>query len=137
MNSSKLMTSLVFAVIAVASASAQTGAVRVDVPFSFTMGKQTLAAGTYKVAVNGSLLQVARMDGAGLATVSTNLTGEQTEQNTTPRLIFHRYNDHYFLSVVWIGEINQGHELYVAPAELEYARAIRQEQMVVLASKRP
>ena len=138
MKRSKLMISVVFAMfVLLTTAFAQTGAIRVSVPFDFTVGKQTLAAGDYKVSVSGSMLQVARLDGPGVAIVSTNYTGGGPNQDLTPRLVFHCYGIHRFLSVAWIGDVNQGHELYATAAELEYARTVKQEQTTVLASRMP
>jgi len=132
------MVSVAFAAfVLLTSAFAQTGAIRVSVPFDFTVGRQTMAAGDYRVAISGSLLQVARIDGPGVSTVSTNYTGGSPNQDMTPRLIFHCYGNRHFLSVAWIGETNQGHELYASSAELEYARTTKQEQTIVLASRMP
>lgn len=136
MKSSRFMIGVAFALsVLLGSAIAQTGAVRVTVPFDFTIGKQAMAAGDYKVSVSGSLLEVARIDGPGTATVSTNLTGGGSNQNVSPRLVFHCYGNHRFLSMAWIGEVNQGHELYASPAELELARTTKQDEKVVLASR--
>ena len=136
MKSSRLMIAVAFALfVMVASAVAQTGAMRVTVPFNFTVGTQTLAAGDYKVSISGSLLQVARADGPGGAIVSTNPTGGGANENASPRLVFHCYGTHRFLSIAWIGEMNQGHELYASSAELEYARTTKQDQKIVLASR--
>ena len=138
MKSSRFMVSVAFAAfVLVTSAFAQTGAIRVSVPFDFTVGRQTLAAGDYRVAISGSLLQVARIDGPGVSTVSTNFTGGNPNQDMTSRLVFHCYGNRHFLSVAWIGETNQGHELYASAAELEYARTMKQEQTIVLASRMP
>jgi hypothetical protein len=130
------MISVVFALfVLLASAVAQTGAVRVTVPFAFTVGNQTLAAGDYKVSINGSLLQVARIDGPGTASVMTSYTGSGPNQDPNPRLVFHRYGKRHFLSQAWIGEVNGGHELFASSAELEYARTTKQDQAIVLASR--
>jgi len=138
MKSSRIMISVAFAwFVLLTSAFAQTGAVRLTVPFAFSVGNQTLATGDYKVSINGSLLQVARADGPGVAIVSTNLTGGGPNENVSPRLVFHCYGTHHFLSIAWIGEMNQGHELYASAAELEYARTTKQEQTIVLASRMP
>jgi hypothetical protein len=136
MKNTRFVVSVVFAAfVLLASAFAQTGAIRVTVPFDFTVGKQTLAAGDYKVSISGSLLHVARIDGRAASTVSTNYTGGGANQDLTPRLIFHCYGNRHFLSVAWIGEMNQGHELFASPAELQYARTTKQEQKTVLASR--
>jgi len=121
--------------VLVASAVAQTGAMRVTVPFNFTVGKQTLPAGDYKVSISNSLLEVARIDGPGTASVMTNKTGGGPDDNASPRLVFHCYGTHRFLSIAWIGEMNQGHELYASSAELEYARTTKQDEKIVLASR--
>jgi hypothetical protein len=136
MKSSRLMISIVIATFALlASAVAQTGTIRVSVPFNFTVGTQTLVAGAYNASVNGSLLQLARVDGPGIAIASTNPTGGGPNQNVTPRLVFHCYGNHRFLSIAWIGETNQGHELYASSAELEYARTTKQDQKIILAAR--
>ena len=139
MKSSRLMISVAFALfVLLTSAFAQTGAIRVTVPFDFSVGKQTLAAGDYRVIVNGpAMLQVARIDGPGSASVLTNYTGGGPNQDLTPRLVFHCYGNRHFLSVAWIGEVKMGHELFAPAAELEYARTTKQEQTVVLASRMP
>jgi hypothetical protein len=137
MKSSRLMISVAFAAfVLLTSAFAQTGAIRVTVPFDFNVGKQTLAAGDYRVTVNGtSMLQVARIDGQGSASVLTNYTGGGPSQDLTPRLVFHCYGNRHFLSAAWIGEVKMGHELFASSAELEYARTTKQEQTIVLASR--
>lgn len=138
MKSPRLMFSVAFALfVLLTSAVAQTGTIRVSVPFAFTVGSQALAGGDYTVSSSGSLLRLARIDGPGVATVSTNLTGGGPNENLTPRLIFHCYGNRRFLSVAWIGEMNQGHELYASAAELEFARTTRQDRAVVLASRSP
>lgn len=139
MKSSRLMISVAFALfVLLTPALAQTGAVRVSVPFEFTMGKQTLPAGDYRVSINSAgLLNVARIDGPGAVSVLTNRTGGGANQDASPRLVFHRYGNHHFLAVAWIGEANMGHELYAAAAELEYARIIKQDQTIVLATRLP
>jgi len=132
------MVSAAFALfVLLTSAFAQTGAIRVSVPFDFTVGRQTLAAGDYRVAISGSLLQVARIDGLGVSTVSTNYTGGGPNQALTPRLVFHCYGNRHFLSVAWIGEVKQGHELFASSVELEYARTTKQEQTILLATRLP
>ena len=121
--------------VLLATAFSQTGAIRASVPFSFTVGRQALAAGDYNVSINGSLLQVTQIGGPGVASVVTNYVRVGPNQHLTPSLVFHCYGNHRFLSTVWIGEVNQGHEQSASPAELEYARTTRHEPEVVLASR--
>jgi hypothetical protein len=115
------------------SAVAQTGAIKANIPFDFTIAKQTFPAGEYKVAVQGTVLQLVRLHGPGSAYVQYNLSADN--KDLSPRLIFHRYGTRSFLSQAWI--TGAGHELIASPREIEYARTDKQEQVVVLASGLP
>jgi len=134
MKHSHLMIAVAFAVsILMTSALAQTGAIKANVPFDFTIAKQIFPAGEYKVAVQGTMLQVMRLDGPGSAYLQYNLSARNKDMS--PRLIFHRYGNSSFLSQAWI--TGAGHELVASPREIEYARTDKQEQVVVLASALP
>ena len=112
----------------------QSAGIRVNVPFKFVVGKTTLAAGEYKVSVmKPGMLQIQRLDGRGTAAFMTSSTGGGPYQDQSEKLVFHTYGDHFFLSQVWISDVNPGHELYVSAAELEYARAGHQTQTVLVA----
>ena len=132
MKSSRLMISVAFALfVLLASAVAQTGAIQATIPFDFTVGKQTLAAGDYMVKMNGTVLNLTRVDGSGFAFVPTYGYGYNKEM--TPRLVFHRYGSRAFLSQAWIA--GSGRELFATPRELEYARTTKQDQTTVLAAR--
>src|ERR1700687_370 len=111
MKRSRLMISVAFAFfVLLTSAFAQMGVIRVTVPFDFTVGKQTLAAGEDKVIIQGPSLLVGRTDGTGATSVLTNYTGAGPNQDLTPRLVFHGYGNRHFLSAAWLGESDMGHE---------------------------
>jgi hypothetical protein len=131
MKSSRFFIAAAFAIsILMTSAVAQTGAIKANIPFDFTIAKQTLPAGEYKVVVEGTMLHVVQLDGTDSGYVKYNLSAR--DKDMTPRLIFHRYGDRNFLSQAWITAA--GHELLASPREIEYARTDKQEQVVVLAS---
>jgi hypothetical protein len=110
----------------------QSAGIRVDVPFKFVVGNTSLAVGEYKVSVmKPGMLQFQRTDGRGTASFMTNY------QDRRERLIFHTYGNHFFLSQVWIDDVNPGHELHVSAAELEYARTAHQTQTVLVAEGQP
>jgi len=139
MKSSRLMIAVVFALFALlASAAAQTEAIQAKVPFDFTVGKQTLTAGVYRVMINGpAMLRVARTDGPDVAGIMTNCVKVGSKDDLRPRLVFHRYGNHYFLAQAWIGGVNVGHQLYASPAELELARTTKPESTTILAAQIP
>ena len=131
MKRSHLTIAVLFAVaILMTSAVAQTGAIKANIPFDFTIANQTFPAGEYKVAVQGTMLQVTRLDGQSSAYVQYNLSAHN--KDVSPRLIFHRYGNRSFLSQAWI--TTAGHEVIASPREIEYARTDKQEQIVVLAA---
>lgn len=139
MKNTRVLVSAAFALfVLLTPAIAQSSGFSVDVPFEFGVGKQTLAAGQYRVSVvKQGMIQVRRIDGAGTATVITAIAGGGPSQDLRHRLIFHNYSNHYFLSQVWIDDVDPGHELFASAAELEYARAGHQGQTILVAKGQP
>jgi hypothetical protein len=139
MKNTKLMVSAVFALfVLLTPAFAQSSGFKVQVPFDFAVGKHTLAAGEYRVSVmKPGMLQLLRLDGPGTAAVITTYVGGGPNQDLSQRLIFHSYGNHYFLSQVWIDDVNVGHELFASAAELEYAREGHQGQTTLVAKGQP
>jgi hypothetical protein len=137
-NARLTITAVLALFVLLTPAFAQSAGFRVQVPFEFAVGNHNLAAGEYKVTVmKPGMLQLERLDGRGTAAVMTTYTGGGPNQDLRPRLIFHSYGNHYFLSQVWIEDVNPGHELFASGAELEYARAGHQEQTTLLANGQP
>jgi hypothetical protein len=89
--------------------------VRAKIPFSFSVSKQTLPAGTYTVSTgNGfSTLMIRGSEGGAL---SLSQAVEDRNQEGA-KLVFHRYGDHYVLTEVWSG--TQGRKLPESKAERE------------------
>ena len=116
--------------ILLTSAVAQTGAVKANVPFDFSIAKQSFPAGEYTIKINGTMLQLAQLDGSNSIMVPRFTAAYKN--NVTPRLVFHRYGTRSFLAQVWTTDTV--HELLASPREIEYARTDKQEQVVVLAS---
>lgn len=136
MKNSKLLLSAVFAMFVLLNpAFAQTGAMRVSVPFAFTAGNRTMPAGDYRVAVNGAYLQLMSIDAKSASNMLTNYTGGGPNENQAPRLIFHCYGSHRFLTEAWVGETDMGHELAKSSAERELARSTPADQNIILAAR--
>jgi len=139
MKRTKLMISAAFALLVlVTPAFAQSAGYKVQIPFEFAVGNHTLAAGEYHVTVmKPGMLQLQRLDGPGTAAVLTSYIGGGPSQDRTPRLIFHNYGDHYFLSQVWIDDVSVGHELFASASELRFAREGHQSQTTLVAKGQP
>jgi hypothetical protein len=76
------------------------GEIRTTIPFDFTVGKKTFAAGDYTVQrVKDNLITICnRRDHSG--TLTYTLPGEDVSKPGKAVLIFQRYGDSYFLSQV-------------------------------------
>lgn len=133
MKTVKVLAILSFFVL-LTPAMAQVRVVQANVPFDFVVGPKTLPAGAYTFALkDAGALRISQLNGPEVAGITAApVIGSD---NVTPRLLFHRYGNHAFLAEVWVGETNISHRLYASPAELEYAKAIKQETQTILARK--
>ena len=78
---------------------AQSYQVTAKVPFEWQANGHQFAAGKYTINKEESspVLCIRNENGKG----AFLMTGETSGSNTSPRLVFHRYGDHYFLAEVW------------------------------------
>jgi len=125
---------VVLSLVLTAAGYAQTVA-KADVPFAFTVGQKTLPAGRYVVATDGQDVITIQSYETGASVIS--LAGKEQPRNTSPKLIFHRIDNQYFLAQVWGAEGTSG--LRVGPSalekELRMASAARKAGEVVIALK--
>ena len=122
-----LTTLSLFVTLAAVSAYAQSDMrLNVNIPFEFSITNHVLPAGEYTVSQlpqNGQKILVIRSVDCSLHEMFLTLS---TQARTTPNqsaLVFHRYGDQYFLSKVWTGGNDRGHELGETRAELKLIRA--------------
>ena len=100
-----------------------------NIPFAFVAGNVTMPAGEYRVQkLDGSsaVLLIRCSDASASAMVLSNATQAKDIQ-TQSKLIFKRYNDHYFLTQVWSEGSSHGRELIKSKAEKEAAQSARLE----------
>lgn len=115
---------------------------KVNIPFAFSVGEKMLPPGEYRVEKlqwNNFVLLVRSTDSNVSAMVHSN-SKYGREQQTKSKLVFHRYNDSYFLAEVWNAGNSIGRELPKSPREKEIAltaKAETQSQVVLLASLAP
>ena len=120
---------LVSMLAAAAPASAKSGNdVRAQVPFDFYVGDRLIAAGDCTVTSATSDDSGLRIDGNGgrqSAITMTHLAGGSINKKASPRLVFHKYGDQYFLAAVW-GDEQNGRAL----PESKRERNLRKEMRV-------
>jgi hypothetical protein len=92
--------------LATASAYAQTGVVKANVPFNFIVNAIDLPAGEYMiqpVGSSGSAIAIQNPDNQIFKVVLPHAC-QSAEAQKTSKLVFHRYGSQYFLAQVWTGE---------------------------------
>jgi len=90
--------------------------IRANVPFSFTVDKKVLPAGTYNVTSSNAHTLLISSFGAGAVTM-----GQRAESRSgSPRLVFHRYGNDYILREVWMSGAS-GYQLRETARERELA----------------
>ena len=120
----KLFGALTIAVLAlVMNVNAQDKA-RADVPFSFAVGDKALPAATYMVTELGSHAIVIRSIETNEGAIIQYHNAERMAKQS-PKLVFHKYGDRYFLYQVWSGS-SVGMELPESKFEKELQTASNQ-----------
>ena len=108
---------------------------KATVPFPFTVGKTEVPAGTYTIdSISHSAIAIRGMANGVLTLVSL---GPESNDGT-PKLVFNKYGDKYFLSQVSTGSGSAVMQLPTSKLEkeLRIASARRaQEQRMIAASK--
>src|SRR6266550_2312662 len=103
-----------------ASVHAQSKRSSITIPFSFTVGQETLPAGEYTIEPNRKdsdnvwLIQSKSGNDSVLFTTNSVWTNKSQEQT---RLVFNKYEGRHFLSQIWNAGDNSGRELRIPRAE--------------------
>jgi hypothetical protein len=124
--------------LASASAYAQTGVVKANVPFNFIVEKAELPAGEYRIQTMGvtpSAMAIQSPDGKVVkAFLPISCSSPKTQKTT--KLVFHRYGSQYFLAQIWRQGDDRGQELLSSGREREVAQSSPTQDVVVVATLR-
>ena len=107
--------------------------INATIPFDFTIGAKSFAAGDYSVKLVSEyvILVQSIKDGTGVMTMVQ--PGEKTHRpDGSPVLVFNRYGDTYFLSKV-SGD-DRGWRLHTSPAEKEMVAKVALPKPVIVAA---
>src|SRR5678816_749291 len=122
--------------LATASAYAQTGVVKANVPFNFIVNKTDLPAGEYMiqpVGSSGSAMAIQGLDNQVVNLVLPHAC-QAAEAQKTSKLVFHRYGSQYFLAQIWTEGNDRGQELPKSGREREVAMDYPAQNVVVVAA---
>src|SRR5882724_1802962 len=110
------------AVLAGSSVYAQSSTVlKMDVPFEFRVGGQSLPAGEYTVVPKSpTIVVIQSKDGRRSAVAQSNAV-QSNHSSADGKLIFNRYGEYRFLSQIWTPGEDVGRELPKSKVEQEVA----------------
>ena len=95
--------------------------IKADVPFDFCAGYGTLPAGEYKIAPTSNASALTLSSGQRGVEIMLPRTTDWRDLRQSPKLVFHRYGDEYFLSEIWSTD-GAVRTLAVHPRERKLAR---------------
>lgn len=124
--------------LATASAYAQTGVMKANVPFNFIVDKTDVPAGQYmiqSVGTTGTAVAIESSDRSLVKLVLPN-SCESSQAQEKSKLVFHRYGGQYFLAQIWREGDNRGSELPKSQRENEVAMDYPSQNVVVVATLR-
>jgi hypothetical protein len=121
MKTHLLRISIAVAIAAAAAYPQSVSPLLANVPFNFVAGQKTLPAGEYFVdsrTIPGMVIlkPVWQKEAAIVRGVGLEVRGPER----SPKLVFHRYGNAYFLSQIW-GEANHGRQIDMTKQEREIA----------------
>lgn len=113
-------------VMMVVPATGQSRSAVAHIPFSFTVGDQTLEPGEYRVGnvfANDGVLRISSRESKANAVRMTHSI-QASKIPEKGKLVFRRYGEQYFLSEVWTGGNQVGQQLLKSKRE----KAIERER---------
>ena len=125
--------SILLLICAVGATSAQgISTTKWDVPFSFNVGKAILPPGEYVIrsadsSNNWSMLSIENQKEPKSTYFRVN-SFQQGRASETSKLVFHQYENQYFLAQICLQGEDTGRELPMTRAELELAKGVKHTQ---------
>jgi hypothetical protein len=112
--------------------------VKADVPFAFQVGKASLPSGTYIVSEIGDHSIMIRNTSAVNSAALTNYNSADTLRTGSPRMLFHKYGNTYFLAEILGGSGASGMQLPETDREKElraFNLGFASDEVVIVALK--
>ncbi len=127
------------AFVSMAATAAQAQAlIKADVPFEFCAGHGVLPAGEYSIGRIDTASQILLLASAvRKVEIVMPLTTDWRTDFETPKLVFHRYGNEYFLAEIWTSTDTAVRKLAVHPRERQLAKAGLSPQVAVVYGASP
>jgi hypothetical protein len=128
-----------FVLFAFSSSLGQSQRQTVNIPFNFTAGEKAFKAGRYVIArnqKNSDIVWSIQNKETGARTVLLTRPTYTPETQERSKLIFHRYDDLYFLSEFYSAGSNTGRELQISNREEALNKALAQQREIITLTER-
>ena len=128
---------LVIMLVGAVNAVAQTISLEAKIPFDFVIGGKTLPAGDYSIystGLNAPQLILFRNARAGASAIASTGPVEPKTGRGTNKLVFHRYGDKYFLSLIWGSDDRVARGLGKSKLEREFTASTASSSEVIVAA---
>ena len=89
------------------------------VPFDFSLGHRSMAAGTYQIGSISEQVNIIRNIATGVAELLIKSTHVQSVEVESAKLVFNKYGNQFFLSQIWKGNSGAGVQLPPSKREKE------------------
>jgi hypothetical protein len=122
-------------VLQIPTSTSITGTVRVTIPFAFSVGEKTFAAGEYYVAPTNEKAIAIRSVADKQSVVALTSSVSEGRNVSSPRLVFHKYGEQYFLTQAWLKYSDEGRQFFVSSAESKWTQASPRGEITVTALK--
>ena len=119
-----------------AAAQAQTTNVKASIPFDFVVGDHAYSAGEYTIksmSDNGRVIQIGTSQQPAQGMALSNSCASNAPA-ATPKLVFHRLGEHYFLYQAWTEGNNWGREFPMSKKEVQLAKNYSNPELVIVAA---
>lgn len=137
------LVALIVALTALTAQAQSANQMKANIPFSFTIGSQTLPAGEYTIRYvnqdSGKTALLFKSADGRTSRIVNMMMSQKEEALTKASLVFNRYGESYFLSEVWTGADQYGLSLPKSRAERnlsEIAKADAKRVTVALSARR-
>lgn len=129
-----------FLVVLLATAAAAVGqndlALAADIPFPFVVANHTLPAGHYELSAVGDQGVTYIVGSHNQRAFARTLKVERRAPERSGKIVFHRYQDTYFLTQIWAPTQRMGKQLYKSDAEEELESLGTNKANVVLRAQK-
>jgi hypothetical protein len=129
-------TALLTTLLTFAAAAGQNvrGVLKARIPFSFVVAGRTLPPGRYVLStLGGQTVRVANFHNQSAFVMTSRVDAGSLARSGT--LVFHRYQDMYFLAQVWCVGSSEGRQVFKSPVEEDLERKGARLEIAVLRSE--